>query len=163
MKANLGLEDVEIHLGDIRRIRDDEVEARVAIGKEIGVDEIDAIFASMANRIAARNFKRFFRYVGRDNSHLRRIHRDRNRDSARTGADVEGEWMLAGREKLQRGVHENFRLRTRDKNGGRHLEIEGEEFLAPDDVGNRLARGTSLDHSAKFFRRIGVDAEGTGY
>ena len=50
----------------------------------------------------------------------------------------------------------NFRLRPRNENRGRHLEIEREEFLAPDDVGERLARFAARDHASNFFR-VSVD------
>ena len=76
MEANLGLEGFQVGLGDIGRIRNDEVEARVAIGEEIGGNILDAILASMANRITTGNFKRFFRYVGGDGfAHLARSSR----------------------------------------------------------------------------------------
>jgi hypothetical protein len=80
MQANLWFEDVEVGLGDVRRIRNDQVEMRMAVGKEIGSDELDAILASMANRVATRNLKCFFRYVSGFDSHFRRIRSDRNGD-----------------------------------------------------------------------------------
>ena len=157
MEANLGLERFQIGLGNIWGVRDDQIEAGRAVGKEIGVDELDAILASMANRVAMRNFKRFFRYVDGFDSRFGRIHRDCNRDSSRTGTDVEDARLAARRKKLERGLDQRFSLGPRNENRRRHLEIEREEFLAFNDVGDRLACGAPSDHSAKILSSIGID------
>src|ERR1700732_51185 len=97
MEANFGFEAVQIGLGNIRRIRNDQIEARIAVRKEISGYELDVIVAAMANRVAMRNLKRFFRYIRRDNSRRRRVQSHRNRDRPRTGADIEGAGLAATR------------------------------------------------------------------
>lgn len=64
VEANLGLKSLNVILGDIWRVGNNKVEARIVIGKEIGLDKVDTIRASIAHRITSCNFKCRLRYVG---------------------------------------------------------------------------------------------------
>src|SRR5579862_6596356 len=129
VQANLRLKRVRFSISDVRRIRHDEIEARVAFGKKIGADEIDAVVASMARGVAARHFQRSFGNVGGDDSRIESVHRNRDAYRARAGADIEDVRFASRLDELQCAFDQRLGFRTWDEDRRRHFEIEREEFL----------------------------------
>jgi len=114
------------------------------------LNELDPIGKAEALGVGAGDFQRRAGGVGGEQLAARQLVGDRQRDRARTGADVEH----PARPQLQRQLDQQLGLRPRDQYPPVDLELDVPEPLAPEDVRHRLPPQPPPHHLPKPPRRI---------
>ena len=143
--AHLRRERGAVGLGDVRRIRNNEVECVVDRVQHIGPHELDARVHTVARGVAASDANRTIGQIGGDQTRRRALVSDRDGQAAAARADVGGRKGLARRKELERDFDDDLAFRPWNEHGRRHGEGEPPEFLTAGDVGDRLAPEASRD------------------
>ena len=140
---------------DVGRVRHDDVEALIGgeRAEPIPVHERHPAREPVRRRVRARHVECALASVRGDDAGRRMLVRDRQRDAARSGAQVQHARRAHGHapraEELEHGFHEPLRLRARDQ----HATVDGRrgsERGAAGDVLDRLAGLTP--------RQLGLEA-----
>src|SRR6266516_2310678 len=103
-------------LGEVRQVRDDEVDGLRERLEEISLDHMHAVLDTAQLRVFARELNRGDAGVGRPDLDPRAVDRQRNRHGAAAGADVR-DTHRDSVDSLERLVDETFRRRS----GSEHL------------------------------------------
>ena len=155
-RAHLGLERVELVGGDVRRVRDHEVERALLAGEQVAVDEPHPSVQGRAAPVLLGDLERGRGDVGGDDPGIGPLVRDRERDRAGADADVEDAWEPRRRE----GDRGSARRRSRSPaagsgRGGSTTQRQPSEAPLAEDVGERLARGAPRDERPEAVELVG--------
>jgi hypothetical protein len=156
MVSNFGLEPAPVTLRHVGRIARDQVEWPLQPVEQVGAVEIDAIEHAVARRVPTGDLERGARNVGRDDLRRRPFGRQRHRHAAASGAEIGGDdRAVAGGKQLQRHLDDQLGFVTRNQYRRRDFERQSPEFLAPEDIGERLAAKTPFDERLVVRRKVG--------
>ena len=126
--------------GDVRRVRDDEVE-RPRRGRRAGRPRRTSTSSPCALGVLARERERVRRDVGRGDARIRQLVRERQRDRAGAGADVDDARRLDACEQREAALDDDLGLGPRHERARVGLQRQAAEVPVAEHVGERLARG----------------------
>jgi len=98
-----------------------------------------------------RNAERGFRNIHRGNACFRSFMRYGNGNTAAARAEIQDIRWRTVRQFFERGVHQCFRIRSRDQYVRGHAELEPVKFPPADQIGNRLAASPAPNEFLKGF------------
>src|SRR5205823_2486057 len=130
--------------GDVGRVADDEIEA-LARERLIPVAraELDPGKRERCG-VGARHGERLLRHIGRDQPPAGALAREREREGARTGAEIR-DAPLGRRMQCQGALHQELRLRSRDQHRRGDREAQRPEVPVAGEISDGLAGGVSCE------------------
>ena len=88
-------------------------------------------------------------------SRTRPFARERERDRARSGPEIEHAQCAIPRQTRERALDQRFRFRSRDQHGRRDAKLHAPEFAPSGQVGDRLAVAAPAREREKLMRALG--------
>src|SRR6266511_1531163 len=146
---DLGLEPIDLGRVDVGRVRDDQVEGALQSGKELSLDELDAIRESGSRPVLIGHGQSALRGLRGDDARPRMLIRDGERDRARADADVEDARLSHIGEELEAALDDRLGLRPGDEHARIDSKAEPAETPLAQEVGERLAPLAPLDELAE--------------
>ena len=130
---------VRIVIGDVRRIAGDKVEALVRQGRKPVAAQEAQPGQRMPGGVLRRHFQRRRTGIDRRDPSAWPLARDRQRDRAGAGAEVEHAGFRRRADPHQRQLDQQLGFRARHQRIGGDDQIERPESALPEDMRNRLA------------------------
>lgn len=155
-ESQIALIKMRIRRSDVRRIRNDQVEAFVGEGGvPVALDQ--AHMRTKGVSVAARHFKRCTRDIGSGNFSTRQFKRKRYRQHAAAGTEVENPRRLRAIYFLEYLINQSLGLRTRNQHVRRDLETSTVEFTPANQIGNRFAGSTARHERLERSQRLRLE------
>ena len=137
---HLGLKRGQLVGLDVRGVRDDEIEVVLAeAAREVVLDEPHAPVDPRQLQVLARERECVLGDVHRGHLCLRHLVRDRQRDRARAGTDVEHPRLVQISDVLECPFDDDLGLGSRDQRAPVGLQRQAPEAPLAEDVGERLS------------------------
>lgn len=130
---------------DIRRVADDQIEARqIQTTSQVAGREKKSALQSVAAQVVASHSQGPGRDVGGDDPGCRKLQAQGAGKASGARSDIEHPWRWRQRQ-LEGRLDEVLGLGSRDEHPAVDLEQPAVELLGPDDIGHRLATESSVD------------------
>ena len=131
--------------GDVRRVRDHEIDGAADRVEQVAADEADAVGDAMAGGVPRRDGERRRRDVRRDDAGVGELARERDREAAAAGADVEDPRRPVVPAQGARRLDDQLAFGARDEDVGGDFEVQSPELTVAGDEGHRLAARSPID------------------
>src|SRR5208337_4322670 len=157
--AHVGLQSSDLRVIQVRRIGDYNLESSerfccVQNIEAVSATELHPILNPMTPGVARRYLERIGGNINGGDTGVRRVHGNRDRNRAGTGANVEHARVWLRGEKLERRADDQLAFRARNQLRRTDLKIKRVELLVPEDVRDRLALFAARDQRVESFQRF---------